>query len=168
MCTCLVTESCSTICDCMDCSPPGPCHGILQARTLEWVVISFFRGSSWPKFQTQFSCIAGEFFTIWATREDWMNLEISATGSNASDRLWKNSFWNARGLCSNGGLGLAWWLSGKESACQWRRHGLDPWVGKRLWRRIWQNTLISTPPPRRIHGQRSLVAYGSMGFKRVR
>ena len=34
----------------MDCSPPGSCvHGILQARILEWVAISFSRGSSWPR-----------------------------------------------------------------------------------------------------------------------
>ena len=45
------------------------CHGILQARILEWVVIPFSRGSSWPRDQTWVSWIAGRFFTIWATRE---------------------------------------------------------------------------------------------------
>ena len=44
-------------------------HGILQARTLEWVVILFSRGPSQPRDQTQVSCIAGRFFTIWATSE---------------------------------------------------------------------------------------------------
>ena len=44
-------------------------HGIFQARTLEWVAISFSSGSSQPKDQTQVSCIAGRFFTIWITRE---------------------------------------------------------------------------------------------------
>ena len=40
----LVAQSCPTLCDLMDCSPPGSSvHGILQARTLEWVVIPFFR-----------------------------------------------------------------------------------------------------------------------------
>ena len=54
----------------MDCSPPGSSvHGILQARILEWVVISFSRGSSPPINQTWVSCIAGRFFTNWATRE---------------------------------------------------------------------------------------------------
>ena len=43
--------------------------GILQARILEWVVISFSRGSSWPRNQTWVSCIAGGIFTDWATRE---------------------------------------------------------------------------------------------------
>ena len=54
----------------MDCNPPGSSvHGILQSRILEWVVISFCRGSSQPKDQTQVSCIAGGFFTFWSTRE---------------------------------------------------------------------------------------------------
>ena len=40
----------STICDPMDCSPPGfPVHGILQVRILEWVVISYYTGSSQPR-----------------------------------------------------------------------------------------------------------------------
>ena len=43
--------------------------GIFQARVLEWVTIPFFGGSSQPRDQTQFSCIAGGFFTNWATRE---------------------------------------------------------------------------------------------------
>ena len=53
-----------------DCSPPGSSvHEISQARILEWVAISFSRGSSQPRDQTWVSCIAGRFFTVWATRE---------------------------------------------------------------------------------------------------
>ena len=60
----------STLCDPMDCSPPGsPVRGILQARILEWVAISFSRGSSWPRDWIQVSCIAGRHFNLWATRE---------------------------------------------------------------------------------------------------
>ena len=44
-------------------------HGILQARILEWVAISFSRGSSQPRNRTQVSCIVGRFFTNWAKRE---------------------------------------------------------------------------------------------------
>ena len=44
-------------------------HGIFQARRLEWVTISFSRGSSRSRDRACISCIAGEFFTIWATRE---------------------------------------------------------------------------------------------------
>ena len=46
----LVTQSCLTLCDPMDCSPPDySVHGILQARILEWVSMPFFRGSSQPR-----------------------------------------------------------------------------------------------------------------------
>ena len=64
---CLLTQSCPTLCDPMSYSPPdSSVHGISQARILEWVAISFSRDL--PRNQTQVSCIAGEFFTIWATR----------------------------------------------------------------------------------------------------
>ena len=65
-----VAQSCPTLCDPMDCSLPGSSvHGILQARILEWVAISFSRGSSWPRDRTQVSCIAVRRFNLWATRE---------------------------------------------------------------------------------------------------
>ena len=49
----------------MDCSPPGSSvHGISQARILEWVAISFSRGSSQPRDRTHVFCLAGRFFTI--------------------------------------------------------------------------------------------------------
>ena len=51
--------------DRMDSNPPGSSvHGILQARTLEWVAIPFSRGSSRPRDGTRVSCIAGGFFTV--------------------------------------------------------------------------------------------------------
>ena len=43
--------------------------GILQARKVEWVAISSSRGSAQPRDRTQVSCIAGRFYTVWATRE---------------------------------------------------------------------------------------------------
>ena len=65
-----VTQSCPTLCNPMDCSLPGSSiHGIFQARVLEWVAISFSRGSSWPAGRTRVSSIAGRRFTILATRE---------------------------------------------------------------------------------------------------
>ena len=55
-------------CDLRDCSPQGSSvHGISQARILKRVAISFSRESSQPRDQTPVSCIAGGFFTIWAT-----------------------------------------------------------------------------------------------------
>ena len=66
----LVSQLCLTLCNPMDCSLPGSSvHGILEIRILEWVAIPFSRGSSQPRDQTWVSCIAGRFFTIWATRE---------------------------------------------------------------------------------------------------
>ena len=66
----LIAQSYPTLCDPVDCSPPGSSvHGILQARILEWAAIRFSRGSSPPGDQTWVSCIAGRFFTFWATRE---------------------------------------------------------------------------------------------------
>ena len=63
-------------CHPMDCSPPGSSvHGISQVRILEWIAISFSRGSSGSRNRTLVSCIAGSllhcsrFFTDWATRE---------------------------------------------------------------------------------------------------
>ena len=61
----LVTQSCLTIYDPVDCSLPGSSvHGISQASILEWVAISFSRGFSQPRDRTQVSCIAGGFFTF--------------------------------------------------------------------------------------------------------
>ena len=66
-----VAQSCPTLCNPMDCIPPGSSiHGIFQARMLEWVAISFFRGSSWARDQAQASHTLGRLFTIWVTRED--------------------------------------------------------------------------------------------------
>ena len=66
----LVAKSCLTLWDPMDCSLPGSSvHGILQKRILEWVAVPFSRASSQLMDWNQVSCIAGRFFTIWATRE---------------------------------------------------------------------------------------------------
>ena len=70
-----VAQSCPTLCNPWTvCSLPGSSvHGIFQARVLEWVAISFSRGSSRPKDWTLVSRIAGLRFTIWATRKvTWM------------------------------------------------------------------------------------------------
>ena len=60
-------QLCPILRDPVDCSPPGSSvHGIPQARILEWIAIPFSRDSSQPMDQTQVSCIAGGFFTVWA------------------------------------------------------------------------------------------------------
>ena len=95
-----LTQSYLTLCDPMDCSLPGSSvHGILKARILEWVAIPFSRGSSWPRDQTQVSCIAGRCFTIWATREAhqckrlMLNLwigKIPRDNNNKQQRQWRS------------------------------------------------------------------------------
>ena len=68
--TALVAQSYPTLCNPMDCSPPGSSvHEIFQAKILEWVAISFSRGSSQLRDRTRVFCIAGRFFTDWAIRE---------------------------------------------------------------------------------------------------
>ena len=94
-------QLCLTLCDPMDCSPPGSSvHGILQARILEWVAISSSRGSSWPRDRTHASCsscIAGRFFTTEAPGKP------SESCSVMSDCLQLYSPWNFPG--QNTGVG---------------------------------------------------------------
>ena len=52
-------------------------------------------------------------------------------------------------------MGLPWWLSSKEAACQCRRPRFNPWLGKIPWRRKWQPTPVFLPG--QSHGHRSLV-----------
>ena len=83
---CLVTKLCPTLCDPMDCSPPGPSvHGISQTRILEWVAISFSRASSRPRDGTRVSCIGRQILYSWVSREaPWWNEE----GSYSSHPSW--------------------------------------------------------------------------------
>ena len=95
---CSVAQLYVTLCDSRDCSPPGSSvNEIFQARTLEWVAISYSRGSSWPSDLTQVSCIAGIFFTDWATGEAlespharWLSvMQLVGATPLSSQKLWK-------------------------------------------------------------------------------
>ena len=77
-----VAQSCPTLCNLMDCSPPGSSvHGIFQARILEWGAISFSRGTSRPRDQNRVSRIVGRSFTVWAT---WEALDLIHFAKNPS------------------------------------------------------------------------------------
>ena len=81
MCVCAKSlQSCQTLCDPMDCSPPGSSvPGILQARILEWVAMPSSRGSSQPRDWTHVSCISSigrGFFTTCATWEVHLKSEM--------------------------------------------------------------------------------------------
>ena len=76
----LVAQSCPTLWDTKDHSPPdSSVHGILHARILKRVAISLEGGSSWPRDWTRVFCIAGRFFSIWATRETHLSIHYLPT-----------------------------------------------------------------------------------------
>ena len=90
----LVAQSCPTLCNPMDCSPPGSSvHGILQARILEWIAIPFSRGSSRPRDRTPVSCTAGIFFTVWDTGKSHYNLITSFKTPSSYTGI---TFWSTR------------------------------------------------------------------------
>ena len=75
-CCYLVAKSYLTLLWSMDCSLPGSSvHGISQARILEWVAISFSRGSSWPRDWTCISCITGGFLLL----SHWISYHLRNT-----------------------------------------------------------------------------------------
>ena len=96
-----VAQSCPTLCDPMDCCPPGSSvHGIFQAIVLEWIVISFSSGSSQPKDWTQVSGIVYRRFTIWATREVLWRRNQKLYSQAKAERIQhhqKSSLINAKG-----------------------------------------------------------------------
>ena len=104
----LVTQSCPTLCDPIVCSPPGSSvHEILQARIQEWVVISFSRGSSWPRDWTWVYCIAGRHSTHWASREAPKDMLIT-------QKLKENTSFG-----SQGGMGEGLWCNLKQFPFLW-------------------------------------------------
>ena len=69
-----VAQPCQNLCNPRDCVPPGSSvHGIFQARILDWVAISFFRGSSQSRDWSWVSCIGGRVSAIWVTGEALWN-----------------------------------------------------------------------------------------------
>ena len=96
----LIPQLYRTLFDPLDHSPPGSSvHGILQARLLEWVAISFARGSSQPRDQTLVSWIAGRFFTIWATRKapqvvQWLRIHLPMQGTQVQSLVWKDPMYH--------------------------------------------------------------------------
>ena len=94
-------QLCPTLCDPMDCSPPGSSvQRILQAGILKWVVLSFSRGSSQPRDRTHVSmspALAGRFFTISATWEAQGPLEWVATSFSIHTLRSRYKWYHSRG-----------------------------------------------------------------------
>ena len=86
---CMCTQSCLTLRDPVDCSLPGSsAHGIFQARILEWVAVSFFRGSSQPRYRICISCIGRWILYHCANWEahwkEWPGINLSTHTPNSS------------------------------------------------------------------------------------
>ena len=97
----------------MDCSPPGSSvHDILQARILDWVAISFSRGSSSPRGQTHISCIVGRFFIAEPSRKPVMPTASNSQAlltTHSSTLAWKIPWTEEPGrLQSMGSLSQTW------------------------------------------------------------
>ena len=139
----LIAQSCPTVWDPQDCSPPGSSvHGILQARTLDWVAIPLSSGPSQPRHQTQVFCIAGRFFTVRATREAQIDIYLylyskmeKAMAPNSSTLAWKIPWTEEPGrLQSMGSLGVGHdWVTSLS---------LFTFMH---WRRKWQATPVFLP-----------------------
>ena len=96
-----VAQSCLILCDPVDCSLPGfSVHGILQAGVLEWVAISFSRGSSRPRDWTQVSRIGGRRFNLWATGKALQNYAetSSHTSQNGHQRKYPQTLSAGEGV----------------------------------------------------------------------
>ena len=85
----LVTQSCPTLCDPMDCSPLDvSVHGILQARILDWAAFPFFRGSSWPRDRTSVSCLACGLLTTGPPGKPMMTVTRFSIGASGLEQWW--------------------------------------------------------------------------------
>ena len=161
----LVAQSCPTLCHLMDCSPPGSSvQEILQARILEWVAISFSRGSSRPSNQIWVSCIAGGFFTIWATTEahtaaceDTRLSKFSATRAGAEQNQW-SSHTHTLLTPAMGSLINMTYSPPKQQPCQFNNLPLNDWA---FWWPRWPQLMCKTARTWIFKGKESwsLVTY---------
>ena len=93
----LVTQSCPTLCNPMNCSLPGfSVHGVLRTRILEWFAVPSFRGPSQARDQIQISHNGDRFFISWATREAQNCLGVQGKKKRAFLILmWKIREWTS-------------------------------------------------------------------------
>ena len=188
-------QSCPTLCDPIEGSPPGSLiPGILQARALEWVAISYSSAWKW-KVKVKSLSHVQLFATPWTSayqaplsmgfsRQEYRSgvplpspLCILQISKCPEHKQWwffilfsESKFWLlwlpwTTVSVSPAPWGLRSWLSGKEFNCQFRRWGFSPWVGKIFWRRKWQLTPVFLPG--KCHGQRSLVGYSPCSHKKL-
>ena len=136
---CWVTQWCLTLCDPIDCSLRGSSlHGDSPSKNTGVGCQTLLQGIFKPRDQTQVSRNAGGFFIIWAY--------VYGSYIQAHIYIYIYTY-----------IGFPGGASGKESACQCKRHRFNPWVGKILWRRKCQSIPVFLPG--KLHGQGSLEVY---------
>ena len=186
---CSVIWSCLTLCESMDCSPPGfsVCR-IFQARILKWVAVSFFRGFSQPRNPAcgpcPISCIAGEFFTVEPLRKQHESYShLVMFNSLGSPGFSVHGILQARILewvsipfsrsCPTRDWTQVSYLAGRFFTFWATREALGfpamketqvrSWLGKIPWRRELQPIPVFLPEE--FHGLRSLRGYSLWGRK---
>ena len=113
MCVCMSAQSCLTLHNTMGCSPPGPSvRGISQARTLEWVAISFSGGASRLRGQTQVSCIGRWTLYPWKPHHVYSYMYMSTC-------VCVSSVFTYIAICSN-------FLIFISPSCFWTTHNWPP------------------------------------------
>ena len=132
-------QSCPTLCDPVDCRPPGSSvHGILQARILEWVAVPS-RGPCWPRIKPWVSYVADRFFTIWAIREASITVEHKHGFSSFLHWRWS---WNSTTLATFCGeltlLKRPWCWERLRAGGEGDDRGWDGWMASPTqWTWVW-------------------------------
>ena len=124
----MCAQLCPTLCDPMDCNPPGSTvHGILQARILDWLAIFSSRGSSWPRDWTHVFCVS--YIGMWILYH--MSLSEAHKALNKYKALLllpkSRNAWTPLGFC-----GIKAWSREVEEFWEWGQVSQTPQVGKCL------------------------------------
>ena len=131
---CLVDKLCPTPCSSVDCSSPGSSVcGIIPANTLEWIAVSFFRGSSWPRDQTCISCTGRWSLYCWATWEFQEQKSLQTIPS-----FWSTQVFSIGRYCTGERLfGIAWkdWKNSNWLVMWLCRAKTSEWILQKEWER---------------------------------
>ena len=96
-------QSCPTLCDPVDCSPPGSSvHRILQARILERVAMPSSGGFSQPRDGTGASCVSGVAGRFFTTELSGKPVQVEDRGENCAEQAWRGMT-SSEGKCYGGG-----------------------------------------------------------------
>ena len=169
-------QSCPTLCDPIDGSPPGcPVPGILQARTLEWFAISSSNTWKWkvkvkslsrvrPSATPWTAAFQAPPSMAFSRQEYWSGVPLPSPILSTCSAKMKNLIWGK--LIKSVLLGLLSLVAQMVRIClQCGRPGFNPGVGKIPWRWEWLHTLVFLPGE--SHGQRILVGH-SLWVAKVR